>query len=150
MSLSLVLLIFTFAVKTFAVQGPSMLPTLKTGDRVFAVDFLRSPEQGDIVIIDENNGSGEPLIKRVVALGGQTVYIEPESGRVYVDGVEFAVPAEGDADSLRGDFSYPVTVPEGYIFVMGDNRAESLDSRYSVLGFIDERCVVGREVTVLG
>ena len=148
-SLSIVLLLFTFAIKTYTVQGSSMEPMFITGNQVFAVDFLYTPKQGDVVIIDENNGLREPLIKRVAALEGQTVEITA-LGEVLVDGVPFEQPIPAGEANLAGDMSYPLTVPEGYIFVLGDNRAVSLDSRYSSLGFVDMRSVVGREIIKMG
>ena len=149
-SLSVVLLLFTFVIKTYTVQGVSMEPTFHTGERIFALDFLYEPKQGDVVIIDANNSLSEPLIKRVVAVAGQSVDIDRESGALTVDGVEFSDPIAAGADNLRGDTAFPVTVPEGCIFVMGDNRGASLDSRYSALGFVDARSVVGREVLSMG
>lgn len=148
-SLSIVLLIFTFVIKTYTVQGSSMEPMFFTGNQVFAVDFLYTPKQGDVVIIDENNGLAEPLIKRVAALEGQTVEINAR-GEVLVDGVPFEQPIAANEANLAGDMSYPVTVPEGHIFVLGDNREVSLDSRYTALGFVDMRSVVGREIIKLG
>lgn len=150
-ALTAVFLIFTFAVKTYIVDGTSMVPTLQSGDRVFAESLFYAPQQGDIVILDDNNNLSEPLVKRVIATGGQTVDIDSSTGRLTVDGAEvgFRIKNLSDADNLRGDTQYPLTVPEGYLFVMGDNRGASLDSRYTRLGLIDERCVLGREFFAL-
>lgn len=143
-ALTVVLLVFTFVVKSYIVDGSSMDPTLYTGQRVFALSLFYKPEGGDIVIIDDNNNLDEPLVKRVIATEGQTVDFDPQNGQILVDGKPFADPVPVSQDNLRGDMLYPLTVPEGYIFVMGDNRAWSLDSRYSELGLVDERAVLGR------
>lgn len=148
-SLTIVLLIFTFAIKTFIVQGSSMEPNFYTGDRVFALELGYEPQSGDVVVIDDNNNLDEPLIKRVVATAGQTVNIDPTTGAVTVDGVAFDEPIAAADVNVRGDAVYPLTVPEGYVFVMGDNRAVSLDSRYSQLGCVDVRSIVGKELFTL-
>ena len=148
-SVAVVMLLFTFVVKTYIVDGSSMVPTLLSGDRVFAQSLFYTPAQGDVVIIDNNNSLREPLVKRVVATAGQTVDFDPATGVVLVDGAVFDAPIATTADNLRGDQVYPLTVPEGFIFVMGDNRGASLDSRYTELGFIDARSVLGKEFYAL-
>lgn len=145
-SLTIVLLLFTFAVKTFIVQGSSMEPNFFTGDRVFALELMYEPQQGDVVVIDDNNKLNEPLIKRVVATEGQTVNIDMVTGVVTVDGIEFNSPIDTSSNNIRGDIEYPIVIPQGYVFVMGDNRAVSLDSRYSELGCVDVRSIVGKEI----
>ena len=107
------------------------------------------PQSGDVVVIDDNNNLDEPLIKRVVATAGQKVNIDPTTGAVTVDGVAFDEPIAAADVNVRGDAVYPLTVPEGYVFVMGDNRAVSLDSRYSQLGCVDVRSIVGKELFTL-
>ncbi len=149
-ALAFVLFIFTFILKTYSVQGTSMLPNFVSGDRVFAYGAFYTPQQGDVVIIDDNNLLREPLIKRVAAVGGQTIDIDRTSGVVRVDGAEFDYPIPASEANAGGDMLYPLTVPQGYVFVMGDNRAVSLDSRYTSLGLIDARSVVGKEFIKLG
>lgn len=144
-ALVLVLAVLTFAIKTYMVNGTSMVPTLKDGQRVMVYGLAYRPVTGDIVIIDANNNLQEPLIKRVVATAGQTVDIDPETGDIFVDGIPFNHPIESSMSNLRGDQSYPLTVPAGYVFVMGDNRGGSLDSRYKALGFVDARSVLGKQ-----
>ena len=91
------------------------------------------------------------LVKRVIAKGGQTVDIDIPQGAVYVDGELLSEPYLNVKTKTLGDgFSYPVTVPEGKLFVMGDNRNESADSRYAGVGFIDERYVVGEAFYRIG
>ncbi len=144
--LTAVLLVFTFLFKTYAVSGSSMEPTLLPGERVFAFSAFREPRPGDIVIVDRNNNLGIMLVKRVIACGGQTVALDPATGAVLVDGepIEDAVPAS--AANFVGDITYPFEVPQGCLFVMGDNRAVSLDSRFGELGVVDARAVLGRAV----
>lgn len=140
--------VFTFFFRTATVSGRSMMPTLNGGDMLMVTAFDNTHERGDIVVITQPNAFNEPIIKRIIAVGGQTVDIDFEQGIVYVDGV-----AENGDYTLaaptyeRENFEGPVTVPEGYLFVMGDNRNDSTDSRSDMVGLIDERYVYG---TVLG
>lgn len=147
-ALVLVMAIFTFVFKTYTVDGDSMLPTLHTGDYIFAYSLMYTPQQGDIVIIDSSNNYGRPLIKRVVAVSGQLLEVD-ETGTIYVDGQVFSYDGK-NLNNLNGDVQYPLVVPDGYVFVMGDNRATSLDSRYERVGFIDVRSIVGKEIFVMG
>ncbi len=144
-ALAAVILLFSFVVKSYIVQGSSMDPTLHTGDRVFVYGLFYKPASGDVVIIDGNNDYHEPLVKRVVAVAGQTVDIDPATFVITVDGEPFESPTPAGSYNLQGDVTYPLTVPEGYVFVMGDNRAVSIDSRDDRVGFIDERSVLGKE-----
>lgn len=141
-------IVFTFCFRTATVSGRSMQPTLNGGDMLMVTAFDNTHESGDIVVITQPNAFNEPIIKRIIAVGGQTVDIDFERGIVYVDGV-----AENGNYTLaaptyeKEDFDGPITVPEGYLFVMGDNRNDSTDSRSNAVGLIDERYVYG---TVLG
>ncbi|MEA4912613.1 MAG: signal peptidase I [Oscillospiraceae bacterium] len=144
-ALAAVLLLFSFVLKSYIVSGQSMDPTLKDGDRVFVWSLFYTPRSGDIIVVDDNNGYNEPLVKRVVAVGGQTVEIDPDTLEFLVDGVPLQSPVAPGSYNLLGDTQYPLTVPEGYIFAVGDNRAYSLDSRYDAIGFIDARSVLGKE-----
>lgn len=139
-------LLFTFAFKSFSVVGNSMLPTYHNGDRVFAAVPYFGVQSGDVVITDAHNGVGEPLIKRVIATEHQRVYIDAASGAIFVDDKPFQGPFSVWPDNLDGDMTYPVYVPEGCVFVMGDNRGDSWDSRYTHVGFIDERDIIGKVV----
>ncbi len=138
-----VMVVFTFCIKTYRVDGLSMYPTLDDGERIVAIDLFYTPKAGDIVIVDGNNLYGRPLVKRVIATGGQTVDITAD-GVLYVDG---AAVDDNPANAAYGDIRYPYTVPEGFAFLMGDNREASLDSRSQRIGAVDERSIVGRCIT---
>lgn len=143
----IVFIIFHFLIRVVSVDGSSMVPTLQDGDRLISSNLFYTPEYGDIVILSENTGLNEALVKRIIAVAGQTVDIN-ENGEVLVDGKVLSEPyiAETISDSRRGDHEYPVTVPEGKIFVMGDNRNHSTDSRFASVGLIDEEEILGRVI----
>ena len=118
-------LVFVFVGRTIGVDGISMMQTLQNRDRVIMSNLFYTPSSGDIVVFrspSERFGS-IPLVKRVIATAGQTIDIEFETGDVYVDGVLSNEPYIYTVTTGRYDFEGPVTVPDGYIFVMGDNRA---------------------------
>lgn len=143
--------IFAFLFKISVVNGDSMVKTLLDGDRLVITARDYNIEQGDIIIISQPNTYEKVLIKRVIAKGGQTVDIDTNKGVVYVDGEELSEPYLSVRTKKLGDgFTYPVTVPEGKLFVMGDNRNVSADSRYAGIGFIDERYVVGEAIYRIG
>lgn len=141
----IVALIFGFVIRPVEVKGHSMEPTLQNSDRLIEWMLFYTPKQGDIVILSEKTGLDEALVKRVIATEGQTVEIN-DAGEVLVDGVllnEDYIYEPIDQAHL-GDWEYPVTVPEGCIFVMGDNRNHSTDSRYAEVGFVDVDEVIGK------
>ncbi len=145
LAITVLFVAFTFLFRPVEVVGDSMLPTLQDGNWLIISAFDRSPELGDIVIITQPNqtASGEPIIKRVIALAGQTVDIDFHKGIVTVDGRELVEPYINEQTKRQLDVEFPLTVPEGKIFVMGDNRNRSLDSRSTRIGFIDTRYVLG-------
>ncbi|MCD7891360.1 MAG: signal peptidase I [Ruminococcus sp.] len=160
-TLFVILLIFTYVLKIVIVDGESMQNTLFQDDAIVVSLLYSEPEAGDIVIINADDavlmnsdntlryevGLGKKIVKRVIATGGQTVDIDFEKGAVYVDGVmleESYVTGLTHLDEGAFTDQYPVTVPEGYVFVMGDNRAYSKDSRSLEIGFIEVDSIVGR------
>lgn len=142
----IVMLIFTFIVRPATVNGSSMYPTLKDGDSLLISKLFYQPKQGDIVVIPHPNmPDDEPaLVKRVIALGGQTVDIDFETGDVWVDGQLLDEPYINEPTYEQEDFEGPITVPEGEVFVMGDNRNHSSDSRNALFGTFDEDYILGR------
>lgn len=146
-----VCLIFTFVFKISAVVGNSMNRTLSNGDNVLITARNWKVERGDIVVISQPNAFDEVLIKRVIATEGQTVTINGNTHEVIVDGEVLKEPYIAEPLYVIGTWDYPVTVPEGCVFVMGDNRNHSTDSRDSVaVGMIDTRYIVGEAIYRIG
>ena len=157
-----VVIIFSLFFRVATIVGPSMQNTLYSGERVIISNFFYTPEYGDIVVVSRNTNnsvdsadtSREPIIKRVIATEGQYVDINFETGKVYVGAdlsnmVELSEPYANGPTNLRYDIEFPVYVKEGHIFVLGDNRNNSTDSRSSSigdLGLIDERYVLGKAI----
>lgn len=142
-----VVLIFTFAVRIVRVSGESMRETLQDQDMLVVLNnwLCGGYEQGDIVILQRDDFyGGEPIVKRVIATEGQTVDIDFDAGVVYVDGAALEEPYTREPTWTQEGTEFPLTVPEGCVFVMGDNRNDSDDSRDSALGPVDTRCVLGR------
>lgn len=147
-----VVLVFTFAVRVVRVDGPSMRETLQNQDLLAVVNspLCGDYDAGDIVIIRrEDFLSGAPIVKRVIATEGQTVDIDFDAGTVYVDGEVLEEPYIREPTWTDEGITFPLTVPEGAVFVMGDNRNDSHDSRASDLGPVDTRYIIGRAVAVL-
>ena len=145
-----VTLIFMFLFKISVVNGSSMVPTLTNGDRLLITAKDWNVSYGDIVVVSQPNAYGEVLIKRVIATEGQTVYIDAQHGHVVVDGKLLDEPYIAEAVRTAGDMQGMVTVPKGCVFVMGDNRNYSGDSRFEDVGFIDTRYIVGEAVYRIG
>lgn len=136
---------FSFVFRPVRVKGSSMTNTLQEGDWLITTE-KQEYVYGDIVVITQPNYFNEPLIKRVIATGGQTIDIDYETSKVWVDGVVLDEPYTRDDYILQGfgDCEFPFTVPDGYLFCMGDNRNGSTDSRSSLVGPIDERYILGK------
>lgn len=144
--------LFAFGVRVVGVSGGSMRDTLQNGDLLLVVNdlFCGSYERGDVVIAAKPAfENGEPIVKRVIATGGQTVDVDFSLGVVYVDGEALTEPYILEETHLPEGTDFPFTVPEGCVFLMGDNRNGSRDSRDPELGAVDTRCLIGRAVFLL-
>ncbi len=138
-----VALLFTFAFRVVGVNGYSMDDTLHDTEKLIAIDWF-TPRYGDIVAITQPAELNKPLVKRVIATEGQTVNIDFANGAVTVDGKRLSENYIKEPTSVKGDISFPVTVPKGCVFVMGDNRNHSTDSRFSEVGMVDTRYIFGK------
>ena len=140
----IIMLLFTFVFRFVGVVGKSMEPTLYENDWLLVTAIKSDFKYGDIVISTQPNAFNEPIVKRVIATGGQTVNIDFGTGEVYVDGVLLEEDYIAGSTTDSEGFSGSITVPEGKLFVMGDNREHSTDSRSDVIGLLDERYIVGK------
>ncbi len=143
-------IIFTFFFKISTVSGESMENTLYNADRLIISSIVKDVEYGDVVVTSQPNFMNKVLIKRVIAVGGQTVWFDEESKQVIVDGIPLDEPYIKEEMEYTDSMDRIFTVPEGKIFVMGDNRNNSSDSREDFVGMIDERYVVGKVVYRFG
>lgn len=143
-ALIICIIVFVFIFRIVDVSGDSMNPTLLNGDKLVVSDVFYKPKQGDIVIFRKDEYKAEALVKRVIATEGQTIEIDFDRGRVYVDGELLDEPYIAEPTHNQLDFQGPQTVPEGCVFVMGDNRNASSDSRRAQIGMVDERLIVGK------
>ena len=147
-SVLVVVMLFTFVIRMIGVDGHSMVPTLQDGDRLLVLNSMLYDDYkyGDIVVLRKSSFLSEPIVKRVIATEGQTVDIDFSTGSVYVDGVLLKEDYIHELTFLEEGTEFPLTVPEGSVFVMGDNRNHSSDSRDSRLGTVDTRYVIGKAV----
>ena len=147
-SVLLVVLVFTFVIRLIGVDGSSMEPTLKHGDRLLVLNSLwyDDYQYGDIVVLRKDSFMEDPIVKRVIAVEEQTVDIDFDEGIVYVDDVALKEDYINDYTYLEEGTEFPLTVPKGSVFVLGDNRNHSSDSRDSRLGTVDTRYVIGKAV----
>lgn len=152
LSACLILLIFTFVLRPARVDGNSMQETLHNGEMLLISDIAYQPQRGDILVFQKINSTHPaPIVKRVIATEGETVDIDFDTWTVTVTDVngEAHVLEESyrklatDA-RVTSNLEYPVKVGEGQLFVMGDNRNHSLDSRSSSIGLVDENEVIGK------
>lgn len=148
-ALALLVVVCAFFVRLSGVQGTSMYPTLDNGDQLLLLSFgYNEPERGDIVVLMADDFMDKPLVKRVIGIGGDVIDMDP-SGTVTVNGEALYEPYINDLngqDMYLGDIQFPLTVPDGQVFVMGDNRNGSSDSRKAEAGTIPYEKIVGKAV----
>lgn len=143
-----VVVVFTFVIRLIGVDGHSMVPSLQDGDRLLVLNSMLygDYQYGDVVVLRKESFLEEPIVKRVIATEGQIVDIDFLTGSVYVDGVLLKEDYINELTFTEEGMTFPLVVPEGSIFVMGDNRNHSNDSRDSRLGTVDTRYVIGKAV----
>ena len=150
--LCVIILVFLLLFRIVVVSGPSMNTTLAHGDYLLLVNnvFYRDPKAGDIVVASKDSfKNGEPIIKRVIATEGQWVDIDFDEGVVYVDGTALDEPYANTPTTLYEGIDFPLMVDDGCVFVMGDNRNESKDSRSPDIGLVDTREILGKAILLV-
>lgn len=147
-AVAVVVILLTFFVRLVDVSGTSMLKTLYSQDKVIVSNFFYQPKQGDIVVISHGAEYSEPIIKRVIATEGQTLSIDFDKESVIVDGVELKETyIQGHTHKEDGEI--PKVIPKGKVFVLGDNRGVSMDSRSKAIGLIDVSNIIGKAEVVV-
>ena len=148
LAFAIAFLLRSYAFTLVEVRGASMENTLGDKDRLFVNRLMYHPKNGDIVVLKPPHGA-ELYIKRVIAIGGQKIDIDYDKNQVYIDGALLEEPYLKEKNLVkdpRYDIPIPTTIPEGSVFVMGDNRNNSRDSRYSDVGIIENGKILGKAV----
>lgn len=149
-ALIICVVLFLFFVRIIDVIGTSMFPTLNNGDKMLVSDLFYTPKDGDIVVFKKDEyDSQKALVKRVIATEGQEVNIDFDTGEIWIDGVLLDEPYIAELTHNKLDFIGPKTVPEGCVFVLGDNRNMSTDSRKTEIGMVDSRMILGKVYAVI-
>ncbi len=141
-SLLVLVIAFTFFLRIVRVDGDSMDNTLQDGDQLLMLTAVSDYQRGDIVVVDRY--TIDPLVKRIIAVGGDTIKID-ENGLVYLNGSLLSEPYAAEFTPQKG-CTEAVVVPDGYVFLMGDNRSISKDSRSEEIGLVLEKDLVGKAV----
>ncbi|MBQ6117809.1 MAG: signal peptidase I [Clostridia bacterium] len=143
-SIMIIALVFTFAFRLIGVNGTSMNDTLSDGDWLLVTPYYSEPQYGDIVISTKDTAAEGPIVKRVIAVAGDEVIVD-EHDNVTVNGVALQEDSYTIKDGGRhGNLTYPITVPEGCVMLMGDNRCGSWDSRFMEIGFAEDDYLLGK------
>ena len=148
-SLLLVVVVFTFFFRLIAVDGTSMVPTLQDRDMMVVSNLGYTPARGDVIVVNKEGFGIGPIVKRVIAVGGDTVDINFATGDVTVNGEVLDEPYINEPTYTAEGTKFPLTVPEGQLFLLGDNRNGSSDSRDPRIGLVDERYVIGHVLGVI-
>ena len=149
-ALLICVLVFVFVIRIKDVAASAMETTLKNGDKVLVSGLLYEPDRGDIVVFKKDSyNDNKALVKRVIAVAGDTVNIDFDNGIVYVNGEAIEEAYLDGSTNNKLDFIGPQTVPENCLFVMGDNRNASTDSRDKRIGMVDKRLVIGKVLLVV-
>lgn len=154
LAVTIVVFCLTFVFRLVEVDGTSMMDTLENHDKVIVTNMFYTPHNNDIIVISHATNYDHPIIKRVIATGGQTVRLDYENDKIFVDGIELSEPyikgstfsnnGSEDENYLAHDDQGNFVIPEGKLFVLGDNRKVSLDSRSAKIGLIDVNDVIGK------
>lgn len=138
-------LLFVFGIRVIDVKGNSMNPTLYNGDKLLISDLFYTPKRGDVVIFKTDSyDPNKALVKRVIAVEGDIINIDFDNGIVYVNDEPITEPYINELTRNKLNFIGPQTVPENCVFVMGDNRNASTDSRDNRIGMVDSRLILGK------
>ena len=143
-ALVVMVLLFSFFFRIIQVDGGSMNPTLRDGDKLIVWGAGYTPQRGDVVIVDDYTSYGRPLVKRIIAVGGDTISIDYTAGIVTVNGEVLEEDYIAEPTFLGYDVAFPYTVPEGELFLMGDNRNAPLDSRSHSIRRLAEEDIPGK------
>lgn len=149
-SVAAVFILFSFVARIAVVEGNSMYPTLANDDKLLVRQIFYTPKQGDIVVCQSvRYGLDKPLVKRIIATAGQKVRLDRDNWKIYVNGYPIDEPYLVIGEGAMVGWEYDedeIVIPKGHVFVMGDNRNNSLDSRFYGVGMIDERYIIGQVV----
>lgn len=144
-SVFVVILIFTFVLRIIEVDGESMVQTLHHRDRLITTHLFYKPSHGDIIVLN-STGLDKPIVKRIIGISGDEIDIDFEEGIVYRNGEALSEPYTNTLTNAKESVEFPITVEEGKVFVLGDNRNSSTDSRSARVGQVDEEQILGKVI----